>query len=198
MNQADLIQKLGWKPVLDEEEKKEKPSQAQMLIEIAKAKCVLYRGCDDKVYAYLNVDFHYENWELGSKFFKNWLIKEHYEQKEKPPSQSAVTDAINALEGLTYFNKSIAQKDVFMRIGGNFDEIYIDLCNDPWEAIEITSNGWEVVAKPSIMFRRRKAMRPLPKPIKGGDINLLKKYVSCRENDFILFVLWLVGRKSVV
>ena len=44
------------------------------------------------------------------------------------------------------------------------DGIYIDLCNEKWEAVEITSEGWRIVQNPPVRFRRSRGMQPLPIP----------------------------------
>jgi hypothetical protein len=180
----------------NEGQEEQKPSQAKILIDTAKEKCTFFKGYDDKTYASIMVNDHYENWEIKSSYFKNWLTKEFYIQKEKPPNSTAVADAVKTLQGISMFDTSIPHREVFFRVGGDFKEMYIDLLNSEWEVVKITSSGWEVIKQSRVMFRRCKAMKQLPKPVKGGSIDLLRKYVSCKGDDFVLFVSWLLGSLS--
>ena len=83
---------------------------------------------------------------------------------------------------------------VFVRIGEFDGRVYLDLANDNWEAVEITAQGWQVVANPPIRFRRPKGMLPLPKPSGGGSIDDLRPFVNFgSEEDFILMVAWSVA-----
>jgi hypothetical protein len=207
MNQAEILEKIGWKnyninkismSASAAEAEQENHLQSNTLIKTILNFCEFFCGIDEKIYAKLKNNDHYENWDLESDFFKSWVIKRIYEQKEKPPTQSAVADAINTIRGLISYNNSIPKKEISLRVGGDYKELFIDLCNDSWEAIKINAEGWGVVSCPRTPFRRYKAMRPLPEPQRGGNIELLRKYVSCEGDDFVLFVFWLIGAFSPV
>jgi hypothetical protein len=44
--------------------------------------------------------------------------------------------------------------------------------------VEITANGWRVVAHPPVSFRRTRGILPLPMPYRDGSIELLRKYLN--------------------
>src|ERR1035437_726529 len=72
--------------------------------------------------------------------------------------------------------------------------IYLDLCNSAWEVIEVSPTGWQVVADPPVRFRRTKGMQPLPRPVNGGSIVLLRKFINVGSDDnWMLCLAWLVA-----
>ena len=82
---------------------------------------------------------------------------------------------------------------VAVRVGGHDGRIYLDLCNDRWQAIEV--DGWRVVDEPPIRFIRSRGMLPLPEPAKRkktkDGIRALRKFVNVKDDvDFALVVAW--------
>ena len=51
-----------------------------------------------------------------------------------------------------------------MRVAKQEGAYWLDLCNDKWQAIKITSLGWQVIDSPDVLFTRGDNMRPLPLP----------------------------------
>ena len=43
-------------------------------------------------------------------------------------------------------------------------KIYLDLCSEDWQTVEIDADGWRVVADPPVFFVRPAGMRPLLVP----------------------------------
>jgi hypothetical protein len=58
-------------------------------------------------------------------------------------------------------------------VGKFGDSIFLDLANENCEVVEINEEGWKILSKSPIKFRRSRSMRPLPRPGLGGDIELL-------------------------
>jgi hypothetical protein len=60
------------------------------------------------------------------------------------------------------------QRAVFLRVGtdstGDVTDVYVDLCNDNWEVVHITTGGWKVVSDAPVRFIRKEGMLPLPVP----------------------------------
>ena len=44
----------------------------------------------------------------------------------------------------------------------NAPAYWIDLCNDKWQAVIVTPEGWQVVDRPPVMFARTATMKALP------------------------------------
>jgi hypothetical protein len=60
----------------------------------------------------------------------------------------------------------------------NFSEIYYDLTNPRWEAIKITSEGWEIVKDPPILFRRYGNELPQCYPDRNYPSDILDQFIA--------------------
>jgi hypothetical protein len=80
---------------------------------------------------------------------------------------------------------------VFIRVGGVDDKLYLDLGDEAWRAVEITTTGWRVVENPPVRFRRAAGMQPLPIPMPGGSVETLRSFLNVQsDTDFVLVVAW--------
>jgi hypothetical protein len=172
---------------------KKGPTQAEILIKLADA-AEVFRDFDQKAYATFRVNNHKETWRVRSATFKKWLVHQFYDEQKKPPGGQALTDSINHIEAKAMFRGS--QKDVFTRIAHSEDRIFIDLCNDRWECVEITRSGYQVLPEPPVKFKRSNGMLALPHPVKGS-MEDLRAFLNVKTNaDWSLIGGWLVGAYS--
>lgn len=165
------------------------PNQTDKLLEIAKELDV-FKTPGGEFYAQLPINNHKEVWPLRSRYLKDWLIVEFVKQHSQAPNPNSLNAALQVLEAQSRFTTNV--REVFIRLGSHEGNIYLDLCNEKWEAIKIDDEGWSVVKTPPVMFRRVNGMLPLPKPERGGDINELKKHVNVSEDHWPLFIGWVV------
>ncbi len=174
-----------------DDEKEERKTQSEILLEI----CMIVEFFHDPKgvpYARIPVKGHKEVWPVRSQGFKRWLSRKFYVQEGKAPNSQALADTLNVLEGRAQFDGK--EHEVFVRVGHSEGKIYLDLCNENWEVVEITKEGWQIIQAPPIYFRRTKAMASLPIPAHKGDITLLRDLLNVEsEQDWILLVSWLVG-----
>ena len=78
-----------------------------------------------------------------------------------------MAEAIGVLAAKARFEGE--SQEVHTRIARLPNVVYLDLCNDRWEVVEVTADGWEVKECPTeVKFRRPKGMLPLPIPTRGG------------------------------
>ena len=167
-----------------------KPSQATALVKLAET-AELWHTPDGDAYATVPVSDHREVWPVRSKQFKRWLSRRFYVSGEKAPSSQAMQDALGVIEGKAIFEGET--HDVHVRVAERDDAIYIDLCSDDWQVVEITSGGWRMIADSPVRFRRAKAMGRLPNPVKGGSVQDLRKLVNVRDEDWPLVATWLLA-----
>jgi len=169
----------------------EKITQAQILIEQA-ADVELFHTSDHEGYATFTIGGHKETWKIGSRSFRRFLIQKFYKREKKPPSQQALQDVLQLLEAKAQFDG--AEEEIFTRVAGDSDRIYLDLANEKWAAAEITVDGWSVVGNPDVKFRRTPGMLPLPEPVHGGSLEELRPLINAQsEETWVLDVAWLVG-----
>ncbi len=69
--------------------------------------------------------------------------------------------------------------------------LYLDLCDETWRAVEFDAEGWRVLDNPPIRFRRAAGMQPLAMPVKGGSVKTLRSFLNVQSDaDFVLVVAW--------
>jgi hypothetical protein len=151
----------------------------------------LFHAPDGTGYADIEINGHRETWPLNGKGFKNWLMRKCYELTGSVPNPDAVQTAINLFEARAQFDAP--ERSVFVRTGGHSGRIYLDLGDEHWRAVEIGTDGWRVIDRPPIRFRRPANMRPLPVPEKGGSIDVVRRLMNVRNEEFVLVVTWLMA-----
>ena len=136
----------------------------------------------------------FETWPLQSEELRNWISFSFYKSHGKVPSANTINDAVSTLQGKALFEGP--EKKVHVRCAEYEGDYYLDLCNDAWQVIRVTSEGWEVINKSPVKFRRTSSMRPLPLPDKNHAIadicDELIEYLNIRRDDIELIVVWLI------
>ena len=163
------------------------------LIAIAKHEAVLWHNSLDDSYATFNRDGHLENHKVTGGKFKRFLSVRYGATHEtlidgqpEPsyPKRQQLDEAIyqihhHALEG--------PEQTPRVRIWGRDTEVWIDLGSDDWSVVHATPDGWHVERRMSVPLIRGPAMKPLPIPERGGDIQELREFVNVPdESDFTL------------
>ncbi len=173
-----------------------KENQATVLVDMAiQDGCIPWHDADGIGYATIPVSVtvacHIEHWPLRSKAFRRWLCRQYYLTLKSSPNAQALQDALGVLDGIAQYEGK--QHDTAVRVAEHEGNIYIDLCDAAWRAVEITPDGWSIVANPPVRFRRAKAMLPLPEPVRGGHVDELRGYVNVSDDEWPLVVAWLLA-----
>src|SRR5262249_24658651 len=67
-------------------------------------------------------------------------------------------------------------------------------CDPLWQVVEIDATGWRVVRESPVRFRRKKGMRTLPVPTRGGTLQQLRQYINvASEEDWLLILASLLA-----
>ena len=106
-------------------------------------------------------------------------------------NDSALDDAIATLEGKALFDGP--ECPVHVRTAQADGKLYIDLCNDAWEVVEIADDGWRVTSQCPVKFIRKEGMLPLPRPVEGGKMEQLRPFINVTDDDWLLAVAWLMA-----
>lgn len=160
----------------------ERKNQADILFELALERAELFIAPDGIAYARFEVNGHLETHRLKTEGFTGWLKAVYRAIFKRLPRTQAVQDAGAALDWEARNHK----RTVYTRVGQHAGKIYIDLGRENWDAIEVDEEGWRVIARPPVAFRRSRSMAPLPLPAEGGDIVLLKRFVNVDDADWPL------------
>lgn len=131
---------------------------------------------------------------VQSEKFRTWLRHKYYQEYEDAPSRQALENAIATLDAKAEFEGGVYP--VYRRVAGHEDgdeqHIYVDLCDERRNVVEITRDGWEIIQDPPVDFYRSETMQHFPEPRKGGDLRILRKYVNTDENGFALLLGFLI------
>jgi len=188
------------------EEKERKEPIADKLIKIAVEKSYrdedsepkaggFFHTSDSIAYVDIEIDGWRETWPVRSRGFRRWLVRIYYEATGTAPNSEALQAALGLCEARAHFDGP--EREVYTRIGGANSKIYIDLANERWQAIEITSTGWRLLDSKQvpIRFRRAPGMLSLPLPKSDGDgIEMLRTFLNVKADAaFELALAWLLA-----
>lgn len=173
------------------ESRKSKPqSQASVLVGITD-EAELFHTADGDTYATIPVNNHRETWAIKSRGFRDWLSKRYYESEGSIPNSQALQDALNTLQGVARHDGP--EMEVHARLAAKGDCIWLDLCDEEWRVVKISAGGWVITSEAPVRFRRTRGMRPLPAPVAGGSISLLRGLVNVAVEAWVLLISWLVA-----
>jgi hypothetical protein len=186
------------KIVRDKRDDDGEQSQATKIVAVGMGKNVsLWHGPDGAGYASVKVHDHWENYKIGGSAFALWLRDQHGQQYQckvgqdwvpQVPGAGALRDAVESLEGRARFNQD--ERKPAIRVGGDYNTIWIDLGRPDWRVVRVTAEGWKVEAKADVAFIRSSSMLPMPEPQAGGSIKLLQRVISVRPEEFVLGPAW--------
>jgi hypothetical protein len=172
-------------------EKERSPSAAETLLGLVVG-MEFFHTAQDECFVTFEVNGHSETWPLNSTRFKQWLTRVFFLSQKKPPNDQALSDTIRVLEAEARFVGP--ERPIFLRVAQHDGAIYLDLGNADWEAVEISLGGWAVISDPPVRFRRTQGMQPLPKPQRGGSVQILRPFVNVADDDnFRLLLAWLLA-----
>jgi hypothetical protein len=169
----------------------ERQTQADMLLDLA-ADAELFHTSDKTAYADIRIADHRETWPVRSKGFKRWLGRAYYVTHGGAPNAEAVQAAIGVIEAKAHYDAP--ERAIYLRVGEHEGNVYIDLADETWRAIEIDRAGWRIVTDPPVRFRRAAGMLPLPDPVVGGSLDQLRALLNVgSDEDFVLATAWLIA-----
>lgn len=118
---------------------------------------------------------------IKSKSFKMLLANLLWETENKAPSTDALYGAINVLQAKAMFDGS--RYTLYNRVAPASEGIWIDMADEQWRAIKVTSAGWEIVTNQPILFKRYNHQKPLATPVHGGDPWKILDFLNINKDD---------------
>ncbi|MFJ2790392.1 MULTISPECIES: ATP-binding protein [unclassified Streptomyces] len=170
-----------------------KPSAAVRLVALARERYTFVMSTDARPYA---VAIDGPNLALplrGKTGVRQRLARLYADTYEGDvASQSALTDAMTVLEGLAEDNDPVP---VHLRVGSDPDGgIVVDLGTADGRAVTVSANGWQIVDRSPVLFRRSGAMAPMPAPVRDG--NGLARFhglLNMDESAFRQLAAWMAA-----
>jgi hypothetical protein len=175
-----------------EEDEPQHHKQIDVLLNLVKNNDIeLFRTEDHTAFAAIVIDGHREVHAVKSRDFNRWLRNGYFDQKKSAPSGDAMTSAVATIDALATRGKC---SDVHLRVAELDGKLYVDLCDAKWRCIEVSAAGWGICADPPVLFRRKSGMLPLPMPVPGGSVELLRPFLNIRcDDDFVLLVSYVLA-----
>lgn len=164
----------------------EKKALSDMYLEFILSKITLFHDELDECFAIIEINNHKELYSLDSLKFRKYLCMIILNEFRKIVTTEQISTLINALTGIALFNKE--KKNTFFRSAMLDNSLYYDFTNDDWQIVKIDATGWEILDNSPILFRRESHQQPQTIPIKGGDINLIWKYINIPDEEKLLFI----------
>ena len=146
-------------------------SQSEILLRLAST-AVLFHTPEDVAYASVPIDGHAENYRVQSERFRLWLTRLFIPIRTRLPRRRLCSIRPQHDRGAkALFDGPRHQVHVRGR-RVSMDRHYLDLVDETWRAVGNTQpEGWQVVEKPPVVFRRTKGMLALPEPRPGGRLD---------------------------
>ena len=183
-----VLENVQAEPSLDEADES-RTSQFDILLKIGIA-CKLLRTPDGEAFARIENDSPREVWGVTSKSFEEFLRFGYFDETGRAPSKESLTNAIATIETLA--KRAGHECEIPIRIAMHKGNIYVDLCNDRWQVVEVSPDGWSVLNDSPVYFTRRNGMLPLPVPVEGGTISELREFANVDDTDWALILAWLL------
>ena len=112
----------------------------------------LFHTAGGVAYADFIAGGHRESWPIRSKQFRIWLRRCYYQATGAAASSAAIATALDLLEARAQFDAP--ERVVSIRVAEHADCVYLDLADEHWRAVEIGADGWRVLERPPVRFRR--------------------------------------------
>ncbi|GLW20677.1 ATP-binding protein [Microbispora triticiradicis] len=168
------------------------PSQASVLVKIARERFELFMSEDGRPYAAAKNGPNLALPLRGKAGLRSQLARIFTDDNTgNVPSQSALADAMTVLEGIA---ASADPRVPHLRVARHEGGIVVDLGTSDGRCVVIGPHGWDRVPRSPVLFRRSGAMKPLPDPVRDGDgLAKLRGLLNTSEEGFRLLVGWLVA-----
>jgi DNA polymerase-1 len=157
-------------------------NQTTRLVSLALEAVQLVHDLQSDSYARLDRDGHRETWPVRSRGFRLWLAGLNYERTGGAVSGQVISDALNVIESEARFKSPCLP--VYLRLAPDGDGgLHLDLGDPGWRAVHITTAGWSIELTPPVYFRRSAGLLPLPDPVAGADLRLLRSFLNLPDDD---------------
>jgi hypothetical protein len=169
-------------------------NQVEAMLQLAEKTASFFHTPDGESYATINDKGVQKNISLNSEEAELWLTYLFYSITQNAPSKSSLKNTIRMLTAKALFDGP--KSKVHLRYATNEECIYIDLGNENWEQVEISSEGRRIIpsTESPVKFRRNKCMGAMDYPAEKGVIKPLREILNLEnDSDFKLITGWLLG-----
>ena len=174
----------------DVETDEPKASAADRLVALARKNCVYFHTPDKIAYARVACGDHSEVWAVDSSEFRAWIEAKYYRLTGTGLQPRTLEMAISTLSAHAKYDG--LEHTVHLRSAKHDGKYYIDLCDDEWRVVEVSSKGWKVLATSPVMFTRTPSMRELPVPVEGGKFKGILDFANVPKDSWVILYAWVI------
>lgn len=186
---VELLQVLG--AAAEEARPEARPRQSELLVRLALER---YRLGRDEAGEPFAVERDGPNVALmfrGSRDALRPALARGYRRRYgTTPNASALADALTVLQGEA---QERSPEPVHLRVARHEHGIVLDFGDDDGQAVIIRPGGWQTVDRSPVLFRRTALTGQLPKPQRGGELQLLRELLNVSDESWPLVLGWLVA-----
>lgn len=178
----------------DESNLKKQESQANKLLEniLNREDVFLFHDEQSEAHISLEISGHQEVRSCKSKAIRLWLSREIHLTQEKAPGAEVIKSILAVVEGKARFDGP--EIELQNRTAWRDGDLWYDLTNKEWQAIKINTDGWEIIDKAPILFKRYSHHKAQIMPTTNGDVNLFLKYINITNPEHrLLFLVFLIS-----
>lgn len=173
-----------------EDEQEKRLSEADILLEMLKD-LRLFQGEDTEPYAEVEIHGNKEFLHVNSKQFKRYICKRYFDRYKSAPKTQAIKSALLVLESKAIFDGEKCQ--LSNRVAEYKGCIWYDLADDKRRSVRINAEGWSIVENTPTIFKKFSHQKSQMLPQRNGDIRKILDFVNLREDDQLLFLIYLVA-----
>ena len=159
----------------------------KMVIEKGK---LFYDPTTERSYITVSIDGLASTMAINGKQFIEWISFQYYSTSGQSANEASIKQARFALSGIAKFDGE--QQQVNLRVADYNGGHYIFLADEQLRTVEVLPTGWRIVEDPPVKFWKPSSMQPLPIPKRGGDLDLIWKFINVRERDRQLLIAWIL------
>ena len=167
-------------------------NKSKTVLEILKS--YKYKNTSRGIYALVDTANGSEEIPINSRAFYS-IIADLYREisKGETVSPKTIKECVFNHEGTILRTQKRIDTKLRINRADDGSVIRIDLANEDYEYIEITSEGWSICSDGERFFTRNASQAELPTPIRGGEIERIFDYCRIPEDKHNLFLAYIVS-----
>ncbi len=150
------------------------------------AELEFFHNDNDEAFVTVPVGDHRETWRVRSQRLRLWIMRTLHDM-QLPASKALAKEIQEEFEMLAITGSKC--EEVHVRIAEHESVVYLDLCDEQWQAVMVGPTGWRVV-EPQVKFQRLPGMLALPHPETVGNIQTLRRFLNISHAEQLVMT-WL-------
>lgn len=145
----------------------------------------------DTAYATVDIKGQPHHVAVRDRAFTEWVQLTLVQNKRSPLNKFQMKQVQTTLAAMAQYQGP--EHTVFLRVAPDDQTFWIDLGTTPGEYVHVTAQGWRVHADAPVRFRRPSEMLPLPVPVRGGLMQMLRPFVNTTNDGFWVIVAFMLA-----